>query len=141
MRIIKLSRAVFDTAADVRHFFVSELPGRTPPGKFRVTPDRIARRALEAGEPLVFTYAGRVVFTARAESELLANADQQQERYPNYFIVDLATLREADAGIRDLERRYNRASGADVTIARSQGWNKLPDSNYSEAIWAELGGA
>jgi hypothetical protein len=138
MRIVKLSKGEFGTLDDVRRFFFGELRRRTPPGKFRVTHGRIAEGALKPGEPLVFTYDKRVVFTARAGSGLEPNDDQECAKYPSYFAVDLDSLREADTVLRDVQLRYNETSGACVTIAGSQGWNDLPDSAHTEDLWAWL---
>jgi len=138
MRIVKLSQEEFATLDCVRRFFMDEIRHRTPPGKFRVTPGRIARAALEFGEPLVFTYEARVVFTALAGSELLSNDDQQRQKYPSYFVVDLETLREADDDFHDVERQYNALTGADINLVKSQGWNRLDDSIHTQSIWARL---
>ena len=71
MRIIKLSKEQFPTLNDARRFFRQELKGRNPPGKFRVTPGRIARKnGLQPAEPLVFTYDAQIIFAARAKSGL-----------------------------------------------------------------------
>ena len=141
MRIIKLSKAEFSTLADVQHFFSEELCTRMPPGKFRVTVGRIAKDALELGEQLVITHQARAVFTAQAGSGLVANDDEEQVKYPNYFIVDLATLKEADEDLYEVERWYNDASGAGINIVKSQGWNRLTDSNHTHVVWKRLRGA
>ena len=138
MRIVKLAKTEekrFATREGVRRFFLNEIGRRKLRGKFYVTPGRIAPDGLRPGEQLVFTYQARVVFSARAESRLLPNDDAEQEhqKYPNYFVVDLATLREADEDVHDIEREYNIPLGG-------RGWNTLPDSPTTEAVWARLGG-
>lgn len=143
MRIVKLSKEEFGTLQDVRSFFLDKddkdgIRRRKPPGKFRVTKGRIAPGALEVGEPLVFTYEARVVFTARAGNKLVPNNDQEREKYPSYLVVDLDTLCEADEDLHDVERQYIDATRAGVNLVRSQGWNGLVDSAHTEAIWARL---
>src|ERR1700694_116898 len=96
MRFVKLAESELETLDDVQRFFRAVIPRRQPPGKFRVTPARIAQDGLECDEPLLFTYHARVVFTARAGSGLVRNDDEERERYSHYFVVDLATLCEAD---------------------------------------------
>ena len=144
MRFIKLSTnppTGFATLDDVRRFFLADIRQSNPPGKFRVTPGRITQGGLEPGEALVFTYQTRVVFTARAGSGLVPNEDEQRQTYPKYFVVDLATLREADKELQDLERQYNEATGTGLNLAVSQGWNTVPDSVHTEEVWARLGGS
>jgi len=140
VRIVKLSNAEieFATLDGVRRFFLEEMPVGERPGKFRVTRGRITKDGLEPGEPLVFTYEARVVFTAYAGSGLLPNDDDYSKRYPHYFIVDLATLREADEDFYDVERRYNKATGTSLKLVKSQGWSRLPNSAHTEDIWTHL---
>ena len=144
MRIVKLSTnppTGFATLDDVRQFFLTDIGQRTPPGRFDVTPGRIAPEKLDLGEALVFTYQARVVFTARAGSGLIQNEDERRQTYPWYFAVDLATLHEADEDFHAVERQYSEAMGADYNLADNQGWNWLPDSVHTESLWARLGGS
>lgn len=138
MRIIKLSKDEFPTLDRVRDFFWDEIRQLTPPGKFEVTHRRIAQDGLAPGEHLVFTYQTRVVFTARAESDLRPNDDEEQQKYPSYFLVNLATLREADKDLHDVERWYNDATDDGVKLVGNQGWNILLDSAHTRRLWARL---
>src|SRR5690554_4052753 len=131
MRIVKLGTRPptgFATLDDVRRFFFTEIRERNPPGRFDVTPGRIAQNGLELDEALVFTYRARVVFTARAGSGLLPNVDEDRHEYPSYFVVEYDTLREADEDVHDIERQYNEAMGARLNVVETQGWNRLSDS-------------
>ncbi len=144
MRIVKLSQTEpigFATLDKVQSFFQDEIWRRMPPGKFHVTPGRIAQDELAPGEPVVFTYHGRVVFTARAASGLVPNDDHERQRFPSYFVVDRATLRDADEELHNVEQWYNAATGEDKNLVATQGWNKLPDSPHTEEVWARLGGS
>ncbi len=141
MRIVKLSTMEFDTLNDVRRFFIDDLRCGELPGKFRVTAGRIAQDGLAPGEPLLFTHRMRIVFTARAASGLVPNDDAQKQRYPNYFLVDLTTVREVNEDIHEVERQYNNLSGAGVLLVASQAWNRLPDSAHTAEVWTRLGGA
>lgn len=138
MRIVKLSKTEFATLDKVRSFFFGKIRNRTPPGKFDVTLGRIAQDGLEPGEPLVFTYQARVVFTALAASELVPNDDDETQKYPSYFVVDLDTLCEADKDFHDVERWYNDATGDGVKLVESRGWNRLLDSVHTGDLWRRL---
>ncbi|MBZ9960617.1 hypothetical protein [Mesorhizobium sp. BR1-1-14] len=139
MRIVKLSTAEFPDLGKVREFFQSKLEARAPQGKFRVTAARISRqKGLDPDDYLVFTYKGRVVFTARSGSRLLPNPDGIRETHPYYFIVALGTLRESDVSVEELERRYNLGEERSVNVASSQGWNRLPASPRVDKLWGWL---
>jgi hypothetical protein len=140
MRIVKLSDAEtgLGTLDGVRRFFLEELRHRMPPGKFQVTPGRIAQDGLSPGELLLFTYRARIVFTARAGSGLEPSHGDESQKYPHYFLVNLATLREADEDFHDVERWYIEATGADVHLVQSQGWSRLPDSIHTNQLWERL---
>lgn len=143
MRIVKLSNAEkrFVTLDGVRRFFLEELPLRTPPGKFQVTPRRIAQGGLIKDERLLFTYRARIVFTALAESGLVPSVGNESQKYPYYFTVDLTTLRKADEDFHKVERWYNQKTGANVRLVKTRGWNKLPDSTHTDELWKRLRGA
>lgn len=140
MRIVKLSNAEkrFDTLDGVRRFFFEELPRRTPPGMFQVTPRRISLDGLSKGERLLFTYRARIVFTALAASRLVPNVGNESRKYPHYFRVDLTTLCEADEDLHYVERWYNQKTGDDVRLVKTRGWNKLRDSTLTNELWQRL---
>jgi hypothetical protein len=142
MRVVKLSSEEFQSPNNVRRFFVQELSRRTPPGKFRVTPGRIARKdGLRRGEFLLFTHKAQIVFTACANSGLVDNlndTDDMREKYPCYFIVDLGTLQEAEVRLDEFENWYRNLSGKHDKLVRSQGWNRLDDSVHTDALWKRL---
>ncbi len=141
MRFVKLSNEDpdFTTLDGVRDFFLKKIPQRTPPGKFRVTPRRISPERLHPGEPLVFTYQGRVVFTAKAGSGLLRNEDEEYQRYPRYFVVDLTTLCEANEDLSQVQERL-KAIGLSGSLF-SEGWNIFPNSVETQHLWQQLRGA
>jgi hypothetical protein len=141
VRFVKLSKedSSFASLDDVRHFFFHEIPHRTPPGKFRVTPRRISPERLHSGEPLVFTYQGRVVFTAKARSGLLPNEDEEYRKYPRYFVVDLTTLCEANEDLSQVQEQLE-AIGLSGSLF-SEGWNIFPDSVETQHVWQQLRGA
>jgi len=133
MRFVKLGKQNFKTLEEVRRFFLQELPRRTPRGKFRVK----RKYDLEFDEPIVFSYQARVVFTAQAGSKVLPNYDIEHQEYPFYFVVKLATLREADEDLHDIEQRYNDAAETTVGLV-GRTWNELTDSVHTEEIWNRL---
>lgn len=128
----------FITLDDVRVFFREQIKERNPPGKFNVTKGSIAPGGLRLGEPLIFSYQAQAVFLGRAGSGLIK--DDQADVSPSFFVVDVDSLREVDEGMDEIERRYNAATGTTTNITKSQGWNHLPDSAHTEALWSELGG-
>jgi hypothetical protein len=134
MRIIKLSPAEFPTFKYVQDFFLKELPGRTPPGKFRIPPGHIAKEKFDEDESLIFTYQSRVRFKARSQSRLKDNEDNEAKKYPYYFVIDLETLQSADTPLRDTEQKYREISGQDVNW-EGQGWNVRPESKHTSALW------
>ncbi|WFU49148.1 hypothetical protein [Sinorhizobium terangae] len=140
MRIVRLSTREFPDLESVRAFFQSELPSRTPQGRFFVTADRIARtRGLAPSDYLVFTFKGRIVFTARSGSRLLPNAFEHRETHPYYFVLELDTLRETDVDVEELEHRYNGTGRGPINVA-TQGWNRLPASVQVDDLWAWVRG-
>jgi hypothetical protein len=129
MRVIKLSEAEFSNLEEVREFFAG-LAGHEPPGKFRVPKGWIAKDALDVNEQLVFTFQGTAVFTANALAGIQANTGAYKPDYPAFFQIDRSTVREANdcpAG-RELLGK----------LARGQGWNRLADSNETQALWVAL---
>ncbi|MBF0259510.1 MAG: hypothetical protein HQK62_11835 [Desulfamplus sp.] len=125
MRIVKLSKKDpdFTTHVDVRAFFYEVIKNRKPPGRFRVTANKIRQDGLYHGEPLFFTYQARVVFTARAGSGLLPNDDEGHLKYPNFFVIDISTLEEADEDFYRVEKLLHKATGDTGNLVRSQAWN------------------
>src|SRR5438874_2374672 len=114
MRIVKLSTGEFPNASNVRQFFLEDLPKRNPKGKFRITPGRIAQ--LGDGERLIFTHKARVVFTGLASSNVLESSDDQRQKYPFYFTVDLPSLKQCDEDGNEFERRYNALNKSSTNI-------------------------
>jgi hypothetical protein len=137
MRFVKLSDSEFCTLDDVRRFFFDEIQHRTPVGKFRIPKGHIARDRFRRGEPIVFTYNRRVVLTARAGSSLVPNDDEDQQRYPVFFVIDLTTLRDADVDLQNVQQWFNESTDACINLI-GQGWNTLPDTDETANIWARL---
>jgi hypothetical protein len=139
MRVVKLSPKEFSELGNVREFFQSELDARNPQGKFCVTEARISRRnGLAPNDYLVFTYKGRIVFTARSGSRLLPNTGRYRETHPYYFVVALDTLCETDVDVEEFERRHNQRGVRSKNVATSQGWNILPASADLDDLWTWL---
>ena len=76
--------------------------------------------------------------SALAGSGLLPNDDDKREKYPSFFVVDLATLLEADVDFRNVEQWYNDLTGAGINLVDSQGWNRLSNSVQTDELWARL---
>jgi len=140
MRIIKLSNKDrdFATYGDVRSFFYEVVKHRKPPGRFRVTANKIKKDGLFHGEPLLFTYQARIVFTARTRSGLLPNDDEGHLKYPSFFVIDISTLEEADEDFYQIEKQLNEVTGKTSHLVRSQAWNPIPDSVHTHEVWHQL---
>jgi len=140
MRIIKLSTKEFGTAEEVVEFFEDDLPQRKPPGRFQVTRGRIAEDKFDEGEPLVFSFLGEVMYTARAGTELLKNDDKWRRKYPQYFCVDMETVRPTHLSLKALEFHLRRNARRKESIVQSQGWPTVPDTAASNALWLKMRG-
>jgi hypothetical protein len=99
MRIIKLSAQEFGRVDEVISYFEEDLPLRTPPGQFRIPRGWIAEDGLKVGEPLLFSYQGEVLYSARAGSGRLNNPDEYSDEYPFYFRGDMETVRRVAIGL------------------------------------------
>jgi hypothetical protein len=137
MLIIKLSTRDFDDEEAVRSFFEEEL--RTD-GKFRIPAGWIAGGGLDANEPLLFSFQTLVLYSAKARSGRRSNFDAHRETYPYYFEVDVESISPVKGGVtlQELQERLERATGTKRPIAKSQGWNAIPDSEATDGIWASL---
>lgn len=140
MRLVKLSTAEFKDSDEVDDFFDDDLPEREPPGKFLFPAGWIAADGLDESELLLFSFLGRVVRIARAGSGRLQNTDVDRARYPNYFVVDMKSVREVDFSVIDLEEAMRRECGVAKSIAASQGWVRLPDTEAAARVVRRLGG-
>ena len=138
MRIIKLSKKEFDLE-EVLPFFERDLPSRKPPGQFRIPSGWIDKKHLSIGEPLLFSYEGHVLYSARAGSGRLDNNDECCDDYPFYFQVDVDSIRRVNTTLNDVESQLRQA-GIEKSIVRCQGWPTLPDSAFTNALWLSLRG-
>lgn len=139
MRIIKVSTQEFETEDEVISFFEEDLPNRTPRGQFRIPAGWIAEDRLEVGEPLLFSFEGEVLYSARAGSRRRKNSDEYRDEYPFYFRVDMDTLRPVQVSLEKLEKQL-RATGRKKSIVHSRGWPTMPDSPSRERLWLSLRG-
>jgi len=143
MRIVKLSTQEFADEKDVHSFFNETLPSRAAGkagGKFRITSGWIAEDGLHADEPLVFSYEAVLLYCAKAASGRRTNDDEESEHYPNCFYVNVESIRPVKENITllELQERLDRVTGTKRNIARSQGWNSIPDSEVTDELWASL---
>jgi hypothetical protein len=132
MRIIKLNvEKEFPSLADVRRYFLAELPYRKPRGKFLIPTGWIAKEdGMRTGEQLVFTYKAIPVFTAYALTGVQENLDEEAKVYPVFFEVDVSTIKEvADADAK---------KGLLRNLAKGEGWNRLEDTDQTRSIWSKL---
>jgi hypothetical protein len=139
MRIIKLSQKDkdFPDRNRVDFYFQSKLPNRNPPGRFLLTQGRVAKEGIEIGEPLVFSYKTEITYIALAASGRIDNSDDDVDKYPYYFVVDMESLAPAKGTLSDIESLLSKA-GIEKNIVRAQGWPRIQDSPLTENIWNNL---
>jgi hypothetical protein len=139
MRIIKLSDhdKEFPDRASVDTYFANTLPNRNPVGQFFLTSGRIAHGGIAPGEPLIFSYKTEIVYAARAASGRLPNSQNNNNLYPFYFVVDMATISVAQGMLSDVEHAL-AAAGINRNIVRTQGWPIIHDLQIAQNIWDEV---
>ncbi|MDM8524774.1 hypothetical protein QUF80_15505 [Desulfococcaceae bacterium HSG8] len=139
MRIIKLSKEEFPSLNKVKEFFYEYLPSTTPVGKFMLTKRRIAKKGLEQGEKILFSYDSTIRYIAQTASTVLRNEDEKyREKYPSFFLVDLDTLHQAEFSLYEFEKKLHEKTSETKSIVRSQGWPTIPDSQFTEEFWDSL---
>lgn len=131
MRIIKLSdkEPLFQSLRNVVNYFEEDLRERKPQGKFRIykpNPDsspKIGVGGLEEGEKVIFSYKGLIVYTGYVKSGVEKNTDKYREKYPLYFIVNVARLnRIFDVKLHDLERLIRTIDPEMPHLVKSHAW-------------------
>jgi hypothetical protein len=139
MLIIKLDTRDFDEEEEVHSFFKEELRSRTD-GKFRIPAGWIAEDGLHANEPLFFSHRAVVLYSAKARTGRRNNYDAHRDLYPYYFEVDVESICPVKGGVtlQELQERLERVTGTKRNIAKSQGWNAIPDSEATDELWASL---
>ena len=137
--IVKLRTQDFDDEDEVHVFFKEELRSRTD-GKFRIPAGWIAADGPHANEPLLFSYHAVVLYSAKARGGRRGNFDAHRDRYPYYFEVDVESICPVRRGVtlQELQERLERVTGTKRNIAKSQGWNSIPDSEATDGLWASL---
>lgn len=124
MRIIKFSKEdedfpCIDMAAN---FFEMKLNSTEPKGKFEITKGRISQNGLERKEKLVFSYNGQMIYMAEAATGRERNRPEYSTRYPNYFCIDMATLKPIKGKLGELEKKLQQKKIHSKNIVKSQGW-------------------
>lgn len=129
MRIVKLSVDEFADEAAFTDYLRNTIPTRPLPGLF-LCGHQIAKDALDVGERLVFTLKARVIYVAKAGSNLLDNVYLQPNDYACCFQIDLKSIQSANCSLAELEQRLCRAGVEANLIGR--GWNRIEDSEATE---------
>jgi len=146
MRIIKLSGQEFSDHHEINDFFETYLPGRIPPGKFRLrrtNPDaspKIREDGLSVGEWLVFVFNNEILWIGKAASGRMDNvsdeSDVDLEEYPYFFLVDIPSLRKVDrVPLEKLEEELRTFIPNLKKISHGRGWpivEELP--TYADKI-------
>ena len=136
MRIIKLSNKDEDCENEhkMENFFKNKLLNRELKGKFLVTKGRISEKGLFTGEKLIFVYQGQIKYTAIADSCLLKNIDIEADKYPNYFCIDVNTLKKASGLLSEFEQNIKTTKN----IAKTQGWSTIVETTQVSKEWKNL---
>ena len=138
MRVIKLNIAKeFPTFEKLKHYFEYDLPSRNPPGKFLLPKGWIAEDGLQPGERILFSYRCYIRFVAYSVSGRMKNYNQDQIRYPYFFVINLPA-RRVNFSLQSLEDRLKREKGNVKCIVRTQGWPKISDTKITKSIVESL---
>ena len=136
MRIIKLNISEIPDE-NINSFFNKVLPERN--GEFRITKGRIHKDKFSANEKLVFSYKGKICYTAKSLSKIQKNTDNTlNKKYPYYFVIDTSTIKPIDMDIHLFEKEYHNFSHDTKSIARTQGWPYIKDDKIENLLWKKL---
>jgi hypothetical protein len=137
MRVIKLSKLVFEDQNLLRDYFTNKLPELNPPGLFTFI-NGIGEDGLYVGETLIFSYDGRIRYIANAASGRELNRYQnpgQNERY--CFQIDLASIKEVDIKMSEVEKRLKKEAGLQKSLV-GQGWTIVEETKATKRVVESL---
>jgi hypothetical protein len=141
MRLIKLSKKIFETEDKVAYYFNdsgSELRSRNDKhGVFTFPKGWIAEGGISPNETVLFSYKGNVVCVAKTLSERLPWSGFECSLYPYCLQIELSSMKMGKFPISDLERALTEATGMCKSLT-AQGWPILPDSVEAEATVKQL---
>ncbi len=129
MRIAKLSRKEFTDENALEAFFEG-LPNRNPPGLFLVK-KQIRSDGLAENETILFTYAGRLRYVARAATGRLDNTFEPRPDFPYCFVINPTSIRRTDLAVDELQQRFD-AAGIGQRLG-GRGWTVI-DNDAAERI-------
>jgi hypothetical protein len=134
MRVIKLSSEDVEmgTEESVQEFFSKKLASTRPSGKFKLTARRISATGIEAGELLIFSYHGQLLYWARAASDRRENDGEDSALYPHYFLIDVSTIESIRGTLSELESALSLAGIFNGNIVQAQGWPIVPSAGHAE---------
>lgn len=138
MRIIKLSKEEFKDKVSIKEFFFSDLPNRENPGAFYLTKGRLSSEKFSFGEKIVFSYEGKAIFISESASDILDSNDQDKDKYPTYFQVNLEKLidvTDKSISLEHIEDLFKFYSGEYKNLLKSQGWPMIEDTTFTELLW------
>lgn len=143
MRIIKLAEKEFKSMKDVFNYFEgnnNSLLTRNPKGKFRLTKGRIGAEKFFPGEKLAFTYQGYVCYKAISDTGVLENLDDKKQNYPNYFIIDIESIRRLKKfdSVQFIDDHLRNYRNVGKNVAKSRGWVIIEDNESTDEFWDEL---
>ena len=81
MRLIKLSKSVFNNIIQVYNYFDYDLRHSRPIGKFKFPKRFISKDKLIRGEHLLFSYDSIIRFVGRSKSQLHINNTTKYDKY------------------------------------------------------------
>ena len=131
MRLVKLSINEFSTERELQAFFAQKLPARIPPSLFPCG-RQIGEKGLQPDETVLFTYKCRLRFVAKTKTGRMKNTYVRMD-YPNCFVIDMKSLRQADVPLEEVEREFRTQLGFKKSL-RTQSWTRIPDSTQAEQI-------
>lgn len=126
MRLIKLSKDVFESEKEVEHYFRKQLWKQK--GKFYFS-GHIDEDGLDKGELVLFQYNGQLRYIAESASERRNNPLHKKKNDGNneyFFKVNLETLTQTKPIKQKQLEQFLQQQGLKKTL-NGQGWTRIPE--------------
>jgi len=65
------------------------------------------------------------------------NTDEYANKFPYYFVVDMATIQPANRSLQEIENKLKAELG-NKNLVHSQAWPRLDDTISTTELWDNL---